>query len=285
MKYIRLPQGNEIDFYNYDVTNSLIVKFLNKDFNEVKDFFGTSIIQYIDILDEDKNVIEHKDLGGMKRTTVSIEKGTIIKNEQKLISEAYDETVQVNIGQDDEGNDIFEEQTIHHDAVYNTISKEIPVEFIIAILEHPSFEEQINEVKEQTGIVDVTSLDLDGWKNYKQEENKKSFADFLKNSYVEFNGKHYGVTEEDQTEMSLNYMQYNISKQAGQSSILEWHAKKEKCVHFTESDFLTLSLIVKSFVYPYMNRMQEYKEQIYACKSINEVKNIKIEYSTLEEVM
>lgn len=283
MNYIRLPNGNELEYYSYSITNSLIVKFLDKDFDTVKNFFSTYIIQYIDILDDDKNLIEHKDLAGMKRTSVSIEKGTIIKNEQKLISEAYEEIISVNIGQDEEGNDIFEDHTIHHDAVYDVISKEIPVEFIIAILEHPSFEEQINEVKEQTGIVDVASLDLDGWKNYKQEENKKSFADFLKNSYVEFNGKNYGVTEEDQTEMSLNYMQYNISKQAGQNSILEWHAKKEKCVPFTESDFLTLSLMVKSFVYPYMNRMQEYKEQIFACKSINEVKNIQISYF-IEEV-
>lgn len=285
MKYIRLPNGNEIEFYNYAITNSLIVKFIDKDFNDVKGFFGSSTIQYIDILDEDKNIVEHKDLGGMRRTTVSIEQGIIIKNENKLISEAYDETIEVVVDQDEDGNDIMEEQIVHHDAVYDIISKEIPVEFIIVILERPSFEEQINELRTQTGIVDITTLDINGWKNYKQEENKKAFAEFLNDSYVEFNEKHYGVTEEDQTEMSLNYMQYNISKQAGLPSTLEWHAKKEKCVSFTESDFLQLSLIVKSFVYPYMNLMQEIKEQIYACKSIDEVKKIKIEYSTLDEVM
>lgn len=283
MNYMRLPNGNELEFYNYVITNSLIVKFLNKDFDTVKKFFGTSILQYIDILDEDKNLIEHKDLGGMRRTSVSVEKDIIIKNEPKLISEAYDEVIPITIGTDEDGNDILGEQVIHHETVYDTVSKKIPVEFIIVILEHPSIEEQLNDLKEQTGIIDLMLLDLDGWKNYKQEENKKSFADFLKNSYVEFNGKQYGVTEEDQTEMSLNYMQYNISKQAGLPSTLEWHAKKEKCTSFEESDFLTLSLMVKSFVYPYMNRMQEYKEQIFACKSINEVKNIQIFYS-IEEV-
>ena len=135
MKYIRLPNGNEAEVYNYSVTNSLIVKFLDKEFNEIKDFFGNAVIQYIDILDDDKNVIEHRDLGGMKRTTVSIEKGTIIKNEQKLIKEAYDEAINVILGQDDNGNDIIEKQTVHYDAVYDIVSKEVPVDFIIAILE------------------------------------------------------------------------------------------------------------------------------------------------------
>ena len=78
--------------------------------------------------------------------------------------------------------------------------------------------------------------------------------------------------------MSLNYMQYQISKQAGIEEKLEWHAKKEKCVAFTEEDFLKLTLLIKSFVYPYMNQMQEYKERIYACNSIDKVKAIEFSY-------
>ena len=278
MKYIRLPNGNQIEFYDYAITNSLIVKFIDVDFNNIKSFFGTSTIQYIEILDENKNVVEQKELGGMSRTSIYLEKGLIKKHEKKLISEAYDETIPVVVETD---TNITEKQVIHHDAVYEMTTIDVPVEFTVAILEHPSFEAQINEVKNQIGVIDVTTLDLDGWKNYRQEENKKLFSEFLADSSVEFNGKQYGVTEEDQNEMSLNYMQYQISKQAGKETVLEWHAKKEKCVVFTESDFLTLSLIIKSFVYPYMNKMQEYKEKIFSCKSIDEVKTINIKYSTV----
>lgn len=113
----------------------------------------------------------------------------------------------------------------------------------------------------------------------KQEENKQKLADFLDKSYVEFNGKQYGVSEEDQTEMALNYMQYQISLNSDLSATLEWHAKKEACVKFTEEDFLTLTMLIKNFVYPYINLMQEYKEKIYACSSIDELNAIELNYS------
>lgn len=46
MKYIELPNGTELKFYNYSITNSLIIKFLNSDFNMIDQFFGSSTIQY-----------------------------------------------------------------------------------------------------------------------------------------------------------------------------------------------------------------------------------------------
>lgn len=112
----------------------------------------------------------------------------------------------------------------------------------------------------------------------KQEKNKQKLADFLVNSYVEFNGKQYGVSEEDQTEMALNYMQYQISVAASLPATLEWHAKKESCVEFTEENFLSLTMLIKNFVYPYMNLMQQYKEEIYACTSIDELNSIDLTY-------
>lgn len=283
MKYIRLPNGKEIEFYSYAVTNALIVKFINTNFDDVKNFFGTSTIQYIEILDKNKKVIEQKDLGGMKRTTINIENGTVQTYEQKLIEDAHDEVITAIIGQDENGNDITEEKTIHHDAVYETISKDVPVEFIVAVLERPSFEEQINEIKEQTGIIDVTTLDLNGWKDYKQEENKKALKDFLDSATVEFNGKQYGVAEEDQNEMALNLTQYKLMKNAGLDVSLEWHSKKEECEIFTEEEFNTLSIKIISFVYPYMSQMQSYKKAIYSCNSVDEVKAINIIYSFEED--
>lgn len=280
-KYLKLENGKEIEFYDYYVTNACIVKFLSTDFNTIKDFFGDMLVQSIEIEDEkdgEKSVIEMKELGGMRRTDIHLEKGLIHETEEILVSKAYDEEIEVVIGHDDEGNDIKETQTIHHDAEYKSVVKDIPVEFIVAVLERPSAEEQINEMKQYIGVVDEASLDLNGWKDHKQELNKEALKDFLSTATVKFNDKEYGVTEDDQNEMSLNYMQYQVSKQAGIEEKLEWHAKKEKCVEFTEEDFLKLTLLVKSFVYPYMNQMQEYKERIYACNSIDEVKAIEFSY-------
>ncbi len=73
----------------------------------------------------------------------------------------------------------FTKKIIRHEAVYEPISKKIPIKFIVAILGRPSFEEQINEVKKYTGMIDTSALDLNGWKNYKQEENKRLFSSCL----------------------------------------------------------------------------------------------------------
>lgn len=136
----------------------------------------------------------------------------------------------------------------------------------------------LNDIEEHPENYISYPIILEEEKIKKQEENKKKLAEFLSNSYVEFNGKQYGVSEEDQTEMALNYMQYQISTAASLPATLEWHAKKEACVTFAEEDFLSLTMLIKNFVYPYMNLMQQYKEEIYACTSIDELNAIDLVY-------
>ena len=136
----------------------------------------------------------------------------------------------------------------------------------------------LNDIEEHPENYISYPIILEEEKIKKQEENKKKMAEFLSNSYVEFNGKQYGVSEEDQTEMALNYMQYQISTAASLPATLEWHAKKEACVTFTEENFLSLTMLIKNFVYPYMNLMQQYKEEIYACTSIDELNAIDLVY-------
>ena len=57
-KYIRLPNGNKIKYYSFAITNALIVKFIDTDVNAIKDFFGTSIIDYMDITNENDDILE-----------------------------------------------------------------------------------------------------------------------------------------------------------------------------------------------------------------------------------
>lgn len=113
----------------------------------------------------------------------------------------------------------------------------------------------------------------------KQEDNKKALADFFKNNPITWtNGKQYGVTEEDQQELSLNMMQYQVATSAGVPTILEWHAVKEECTTWALEDLTALLLTISSFVYPYIRQMQAIKVQIYATTTVEELDAIQISY-------
>ena len=130
-------------------------------------------------------------------------------------------------------------------------------------------------------VVDPDTLSVDEYKEYLQEKNKAALAEFLADQSVEFNGKPYGVSEEDQNEMALNLMQYQALTQAGQEVALEWHSKKSKCEAFTAEEFLTLTAMIKAFVYPYYQKMQVIKEAIFGSVTKEELDKIEIKYELI----
>ncbi len=116
----------------------------------------------------------------------------------------------------------------------------------------------------------------------RQALNKQALTDWLKAHPLTWtDGKQYGTTLEDQTEMALNFTQYQAAVQAGTPATLEWHAVKEACTEFTPENFLALSLAVSTYVYPYCRHQEQIKEQIYAAQSVEAVKAIPIDYSTV----
>lgn len=120
----------------------------------------------------------------------------------------------------------------------------------------------------------------------KQEENKQLFAKFLEDHpLVWVDGKTYGVTMEDQSEIQLNINQYQIQVQAGvENPVLEWHDIHKSCQPWTIENLSALVLDISSYVYPWFRKMQEYKSSIYACKIKSEVLDIKIVYKTEDEL-
>lgn len=98
---------------------------------------------------------------------------------------------------------------------------------------------------------------------------------------MEFNGKPYGVSEEDQNEMALNFMQYQALTQAGQEVTLEWHSKKSACETFTAEEFVQLTAMIKAFVYPYFQQMNVIKQQIFSSTSKEELDKIEIKYEVI----
>lgn len=131
---------------------------------------------------------------------------------------------------------------------------------------------------EYTPDPQVDEMTLDEYKLLRQEENKKLLDDFLKKKTVMYNGKEYGVSEEDQNEMALNLTQYQVLDSAGQNVSLEWHSKKAKCEIFTQEEFIELISIIKSYVYPYYQKMQDIKSAIFNCKNKFELLTIEIKY-------
>lgn len=119
----------------------------------------------------------------------------------------------------------------------------------------------------------------------KQEANKIAFATYLATHPLTWvDGKQYGITEQDQAEISLNINQYQVALQAGvENPTLEWHAKKEECAPWTLEQLAALSLAISDAVYPKYHLMQKYKTAIYAAQTIEEVEAIQFVYSEDEE--
>ena len=153
---------------------------------------------------------------------------------------------------------------------------------LIVSLTRANIVEQVQRLDEKVNqVVDVNTLSLDEYKNYLQEKNKTALAEFLADQSVEFNGKPYGVSEEDQNEMALNFMQYQALTTAGQQVTLEWHSKKSACETFTAEEFVQLTAMIKAFVYPYFQQMNVIKQQIFSSSSKEELDKIEIKYEVI----
>lgn len=153
---------------------------------------------------------------------------------------------------------------------------------LIVSLTRANIVEQVQRLDEKVNqIIDVNTLSLDEYKNYLQEKNKTALAEFLASQSVEFNDKPYGVSEEDQNEMALNFMQYQALTTAGQQVTLEWHSKKSACETFTAEEFVQLTAMIKAFVYPYFQQMNVIKQQIFSSTSKEELDKIEIKYEVI----
>lgn len=127
----------------------------------------------------------------------------------------------------------------------------------------------------------VYRYSLDEAKELKQEKNKLLFAEYLASHPLTWtDGKEYGVTMEDQSEISLNLSQYQIAVQAGvKSPTLEWHARHEECQPWTLENLVALSMSISAAVYPMYRKMQQYKISIYGAASLEELEQVELDYA------
>lgn len=127
----------------------------------------------------------------------------------------------------------------------------------------------------------VYRYSLDEAKELKQEKNKLLFAEYLASHPLTWtDGKEYGVTMEDQSEISLNLSQYQIAVQAGiESPTLEWHARHEECQPWTLENLVALSMSISAAVYPMYRKMQQYKISIYRATSLEKLEQVELDYA------
>ena len=154
---------------------------------------------------------------------------------------------------------------------------------------------------------DMLEQALEETKASKQNQNNEIFARWLEEHPMTWSvdSKTYGVTMQDQQEISLNLVSYQLAvtaavetykaqhpdateeeiaaaeAQAKSTATLEWHAIHEACVPFTETQLTALSLAIRQYIYPGYTLNQQYKVQIYACESRKEVEAIELDYSSL----
>ncbi len=125
-------------------------------------------------------------------------------------------------------------------------------------------------------------VDLDALRAAKQDANKAALADWLAAHPLTWtDGKVYGVTEQDQTEMAINLAQYQLAAAAGQPAVLEWHAQKQQCHTFTIDEYTALSLAIAAYVYPYRRYQEQVKAAIYAVQGKEELDAIEIDYGSV----
>lgn len=91
----------------------------------------------------------------------------------------------------------------------------------------------------------------------------------------------YSVTSEKQTLMMSQYMTYQIEKSIDSNAKLTWNETGKSCVEWNEEEFLQLILEIKAYVYPLVSHQQHIEEEIFKCKTQDELESIIIDYSTV----
>ena len=146
-----------------------------------------------------------------------------------------------------------------------------------------SVESEMNDIRDYIGMVDVSTLTLDEYKEYVQNKNKEAMAKYIADNPVLWtDGKYYGIKQEDQQEMMADLMVYDFETKLGNEWTLEWHNIHKACREFTYEEFCQLLHTIITIVYPIRRLQETYKEQIYSCETREEINAIEFNYASVD---
>lgn len=273
IQYIRLPNGKMMECFDcISNSTSCEIRFVNKTIDEIKNFIGTEIIDYVDILDSNEKIIKSYDIYA-KRHECIIQDTTIQEEIQRVINEAWEEVIPPVI--DEETQEVIQpEQTIIHPEEIETVYKDIPVEMITVIMDKPTVKEEIDNLKQAVGIVNPNNMNLEEFKTYyKSLIGAKCTQAIYSGCDIDtsLGTKHFSYTAEDQQ----NIQDLFITILAAQENIsLPYHADGNYCEIFTGFDIITIfSVLSSNKIYQttycnILNRMIENQTSINGVKDI-----------------
>lgn len=103
-------------------------------------------------------------------------------------------------------------------------------------------------------------------------------AEYLSTHPVEVNGKLYGVTEREYSDLLSFHAARQFVASAGHSIEPEWHTLDGACQQCTEEELAQISVAIISTVYPRKKKLQEIRSRISAATSEQEVNAVEISF-------
>lgn len=240
-QFIRLPNGNKKETYAYMIgSDESTIQFIEQDFTDIKNFFGTEIIDYLDILDENNKLLDSFNVY-QKVLSYTYTTDTITEYEQRLIQDAYDETVT-----ETDISGTVKEKTIHHDAIYQDIPKYRTADLILVKLTKPSIQEEVDNIKSVVGIVNTNNMTLDEFKSYYKEQIGKECTAAIENGVdveTTLGKKHFSYTIEDQSNVkdliiTAIFTDFTLP--------LPYHADGELCTLYQPNDIQKIYMFLCS---------------------------------------
>ena len=139
---------------------------------------------------------------------------------------------------------------------------------------------KVNELDIMLNDKPISEMTLDEYKMYRRNENNNLLAICLKNHPLKWNnGKFYGITKDDQTELADNLTAYNLKASVGIESEVKWHAVNEECTIWDPMELATLAITIQAMVVPIVELCQKYKVMIVNCTTKEEVQAVNLDYS------
>lgn len=116
----------------------------------------------------------------------------------------------------------------------------------------------------------------------KINESKIELATFLANNPIKWkDGKYYSVTQEKQSQLTSIIATYQIEVQSNPSATITWNSTGEECVEWDIKELCALAVAIKNYVKPLVTYQQEKEIEINNAKSVAEVDDVVIDYSSV----